>query len=416
MKNRKLKIYLNDKGRSALGRIIVLTGARQTGKTTLTKAAFPNYEYISIEDPVLRSQYTSLTSAQWQKMFPRAILDEIQKEPVLIESIKATYDQYPEPRYVLLGSSQLLLLKKVKESLAGRCVIIEIYPLTLPEMLTNGWDDEVKESFYQQFIQNKIKPNDILPSFSLDKQFAAKQQIFDYYLTFGGYPALVNPSLSDQERYEWLQTYVRTYLERDIRDLADFRNLEPFIKAQKMTAYNTGKLLNYSLLAKEAGISPVTAQKFVQYMELSYQTLLLQPWQRNPRKRLVKTPKLHYLDIGILNAILQKRGELNGPEYESAIIAEIYKQTKNISVPMSLYHLRTQDGREIDLLLEFENHFIAIEIKKSSNINHTDASHLKGLEEILDKPLQKSFVLSNDKNVKKLGENIIAMPAAMFLT
>ena len=118
MKNREISINLLQKSTSTFGRIMVVTGARQTGKTTLVKKLFPDYEYITIEDPVLRNVYKGLSAQQWKTLYPNAILDEIQKEPGIIESIKATYDQWKEPRYILLGSSQLLLMEKVRESLA----------------------------------------------------------------------------------------------------------------------------------------------------------------------------------------------------------------------------------------------------------------------------------------------------------
>ncbi len=114
MKNRQFASVVERKSQSKFGRIVVLTGARQTGKTTLVRKIFPNYEYISVEDPITRRIFSELTSAQWKSLYPNAILDEVQKEPQLIESIKATYDQWEEPRYVLLGSSQLLLLEKVR--------------------------------------------------------------------------------------------------------------------------------------------------------------------------------------------------------------------------------------------------------------------------------------------------------------
>ncbi len=410
-----MKAVLTAKIISPFGRIIILTGARQTGKTTLACACFPEYSYLSIEDPILRSQYTLLTASQWEKTYPNAILDEVQKEPRLIESIKSVYDQYPAPRYVLLGSSQLLLLQKVKESLAGRCHIQEVYPLTIPELLTKSWDEQIKPSFFQQYMTEGSFQIPY-PSFLFDPDFAEKQKYFDYYLHYGGYPALVTNNISDSDRIEWLSNYVRTYLERDIRDLADFKNLEPFIKVQKITAHLTGQLVNFSALAKEASISPKTAQRFLQYLELSYQTLLLAPWHKNPLKRLVKSPKLHYLDPGVHRAILQKRGEVTGHEFESALVAELFKQIKNSAFPVSFYHLATTDGREVDILLETENGYIAIEIKQSVNINSTDAKHLRGLSDILDKPLLQSFILSNDNRVIELDKNILALPAAMFLT
>ena len=415
MKSRFLANNIIAKSNKPFARIIVLTGARQTGKTTLARHCFPDYSYLSIEDPVLRMQYKKLTASQWKESYEKAILDEIQKEPVLIESIKSVYDQYNDVRYILLGSSQLLLLNKVKESLAGRCTIEDVLPLTLPEILTNSWDEPPQDSLLQKFLKTLELP-EYLPSFELHLDFAKRMKVFQYYLIYGGYPALVNESLNDDDRFEWLKSYVRTYLERDVRDLADFKSLEPFVKVQKMTALLTSQMVNYSQLGNEAAVSSKTAQRFLQYLEISYQTIMLQPWFSNKLKRLVKTPKLHYLDPGVQRAILQKKGELTGNEYESAIVAEIYKQAKVIGFNGSFYHLRTFDGAEVDLLLESEDGFIAFEIKMSTNIGKKDARHLKNLSKVLNKPIIHSFILSNDNEVKEINEKILAFPAAMFLT
>lgn len=415
MKSRFLTNTLIKKSNSPLSRIIVLTGARQTGKTTLARHCFPSYTYLSIEDPVLRIQYKNLTAAQWREFYHEAILDEIQKEPILIESIKSVYDQYEDVRYILLGSSQLLQLNKVKESLAGRCFIEDVLPLTLPEILTSSWEDTPIYSYFQQYLVNlKIPQN--LPSFELYDDFAKRMKIFNYYLINGGYPALVDEKLTEDDRFDWLLSYVRTYLERDIRDLAEIKSLEPFIVVQRMTSLLTGQLVNFSRLANEADVSSKTAQRFLRYLEISYQTIMLQPWFSNKIKRLVKTPKLHYLDPGVQRAILQKKGEPTGNEFESAIIAEIYKQTKVVGFRGIFYHLRTHDGAEVDLLIELETEFLAFEVKMSNNIVRKDATHLRNLDKILHKPVLHSFILSNDNDIKEVDKNILAMPAAMFLT
>jgi len=415
MKSRAIKNGIIRKSRSVTGRIVILTGARQTGKTTLAKLSFPEMKYIALDDPMLSGQYSSLTAAQWHHIYPEAILDEVQKIPSLIGSIKAVYDGFSDTRYILTGSSQLLLLSKVRETLAGRCVIFELFPLTIPEILTNKWEENVKTSFFQGYLKSG-KVAGLLPSFTMEPDYAEREGEFRHYLNFGGYPALVNPALNDDERSEWLTGYVRTYLERDVRDLANFRFLEPFVKIQKMTSLLTGELLNYSDLAREAGVSVSTAQKFISYLDMSYQTIQLQPWTRNKVKRLTRSPKLHYLDPGVQRAIIQKSGEMSGNEYESAVVAEIFKQAKNLSLPVSFYHLRTVDGREIDLLIETEKGYIAIEIKMTGTISRSDARHLTGLESLLDKPLLQSFILSNDNKIKKLTDNIVAIPAAMFLS
>lgn len=413
MKYRAISHTIIKKKASKFGRIIVVTGARQTGKTTLMRHIFPDFEYLSIEDPVTIGAFKSLTAAQWKTLYPSAIIDEIQKEPSLVESIKSVYDQFPEPQYILLGSSQILLLKKIRESLAGRCQIVELYPLTLPELLTNSWEDEVQLSYFQHLILgNNVKNTPFL----LDTKHPEKLKTFNTYLNFGSYPAISDSQLHDDDKNDWLLNYVRTYLERDIRDLAEIRNLEPFAKVQKILAINTAQLTNYSQIAVEAGVSSKTVQRFLQYLNISYQTIELQAWSKNSKKRLVKSPKIHYLDIGVLRAVLQKHSEINGHEFKSAIVAEIFKQTKTINHEVSFYHLRTSDGREIDLLIETEHGYIAIEIKKTDKIRYVDANHLRGLEDILDKPILFRFLISNDLTIQDLGNGIIAIPAVQFLT
>lgn len=413
MKNRTIAESAIKKSKSRFGRIIVITGARQTGKTTLVKNLFPDTPYISIEDPVTVEEYKRLTSLQWNSLFPNAIVDEIQKEPQIVESIKSVYDQFPEPRYVLLGSSQILLLKKIRESLAGRCQIIELFPLTIPELLTHSWREKVELSCFQKLISGISIKN--LP-FLLDKDHPKKLEVFKTYLKFGGYPALSAREISEEEKYDWLRNYVKTYLERDIRDLVELNRLEPFTRVQKMVALNTAGLTNYSKIAAEAGVSSKTVQRFIEYMNISYQVLILQPWSRNEKKRLVKSPKFHFLDVGVMRTILQNKGELEGQQFESAIISEIYKQLKYVKPDASCYHLRTTDGREVDLLIETEEGYIAIEIKKSQNIRAVDGKHLIGLEEILNKPVLHRLIVSNDLNTKDLGNGLLAIPAVQFLS
>jgi len=133
-----------------------------------------------------------------------------------------------------------------------------------------------------------------------------------------------NPELDDEDRSLWLSQYVRTYLERDVRDLAALRDLEPFVRLQRYVAFQTGAILNYSGLAQQIGISTKTVQRYIRYLEMSYQTLILPAWERNKSKQLVKAPKLHFLDYGVLQAITQRRGAPNGQEFESLVIAELF--------------------------------------------------------------------------------------------
>ena len=399
-----------------IGRIMVFTGARQVGKTTLVRKVLGDYTYLSIEDPVKSATYQALTADQWHLMYPKAALDEVQKVPALVESIKSVYDQFDDARYALLGSSQILLLQKVKESLAGRCTILELYPLTIPELLTQGWDDEIQLSVWQQVLQQPDVVPSLLPSFVVDPRMPQKVKAWEHLLRFGGYPALVDDDITDDERYLWLKDYVRTYLERDVRDLASFRDLEPYMKLQHILALQTAQTVNVSSLATAIGMSSKTVLRYMEYLNLSYQTLTLQPWERNQGKRLVKSPKIHYLDHGVLQAVLQKRGGMTGAEFESLLVSELFKQAKNLQADVSFHHLRTHDGKEVDLLVEFPNGYVAFEMKMAEHVVRSDARHLLDLQDILDKPLLQAFVLSNDVETKQFAPNVTAVNANMFLS
>ena len=415
MKNRANLAYLQQKVGSRFGRIMVLTGARQTGKTTLVQAGVEGYQYLSLEDPVIRPDFLALSAAQWQQQYPIAILDEIQKAPRLLESIKATYDRYPDTRYILLGSSQILLLERIRESLAGRASLLELYPLTFPELLTDSWDDPVRESRMIQWLRSGA-PGDYWDGIpGADTRYAQVRSLLESYLQFGSLPALTDDTLSAEEKYDWLADYVRTYLQRDLRDLANLRELEPFVRAQRTLAAMTGGLLNVAHLANHAGIAAQTAKRFVTYLEISYQIILLQPWFRNLGKRLSRSPKVHFIDPGVQRALLGRRGVPTGNEFESAVISEVFKQTRNSRLPVTFHHLRTADGREVDLLLELEEGFIPLEIKLTERVSARDARHLRRLDEVLDKPLLHALVLSNDGRIQALDEGITALPVAWFL-
>ena len=231
-------------------------------------------------------------------------------------------------------------------------------------------------------------------------------------------PSLLAADWNDKDRFEWLNDYYRTFLQRDLLDLASLNRLEPFVKAQKSMALRTAQTINFSDLASDAGISPPTAKKFIQYLEISYQVIMLSPWFKNQNKRLMKMPKIHFIDPGVRRSILQKQSEPDGAEFESAIVSEVYKQCKNAKLPVQLYHLRTSDGREIDLLIEREDGYIAVECKQGEKTQKKDARHFKDLEQILDKPLLFSLVVSNDLEIKKLSDsaNTWNVPAPLLLS
>ena len=417
---RQIELELQKLHAKSRGRIIVLTGARQVGKSTIAKKIFKDYPVIDMDSPVERVVYANMTPNDWINQYPQVVIDEIQKLPEIFGTIKACYDRNEKTKFILLGSSQFLLQKGVKESLAGRAAIKELYPFTIPEIINN--EDNVKDSHLIQLLLSETLPEsflDIIPKTSvLDEKFTQAKLAWNYYLNWGGMPALLNQEWSDQDRFEWLIDYHQTFLQRDLLDLARLENLEPFIKAQKSIALRTAQTINFSDLARDAGISPPTAGKFIQYLEISYQVIMLQPWFKNQSKRLMKMPKIHFIDPGIRRSILQKRGDIDGAEFESAVVSEIYKQCKNAGIHIYMYHLRTSDGREIDLLIERDDGYIAIECKQGDKAQKKDAKHFKTLDTILDKPILLSLVVSNDLEIKKLYDTPVIwnVPAALLLS
>ena len=209
---------------------------------------------------------------------------------------------------------------------------------------------------------------------------------------------------------------MRTYLQRDLIDLAQISNLEPFIKSEKVLALRTGTLLNYSEAARLAGVTPDAMRRYMHYLEMSFQVFLLPSWQRNRSKRLSKMPRLHFLDPGICRALTGNFESTDGAFFESAVCAEIYKQFHYARPDWSLYHLRTADGRELDLLIETPNGYIALEIKMSASAAQAHTRHFRELDTLLDKPFLGGVLLTQDRKPRLFAETqSIALPAQIFL-
>jgi predicted AAA+ superfamily ATPase len=362
--------------------------------------AFPDYPVVSMDSPVERAVYEKWRPEDWISQTPRAILDEAQKLPAIFDTVKACFDRSPEVRYLLLGSSQILLLQKVRETLAGRVAIRELYPFSLPELVSAFGGQPSQPSRLLRLLQGP-NPGESMrklfpPDLPLSSEDSDSLRAWDYFLRWGGMPAILGTEWTEQDRFEWLRDYHDTYLQRDLGDLARLDRLEPFVRAQKAAATKTAKTVNFSELARLSEVSPPTARQFIRYLEISYQVFLLPAWFRNQEKRLAKQPKLHFFDPGVRRAVLQKRGDVDGEEFESAVVAEICKQCRTARLPVELHHLHTVDGREVDLLVEREDGFIAIECKQASKVSPADFRHIKALDPVLDKPLLLGVVVSSD--------------------
>jgi len=329
--------------RSALERlargfpVVALTGPRQSGKTTLARASFPDKPYVSLENPDERD-FAEQDPRRFLARFPEgAILDEVQRCPALLSWLQGVVDeQQSMGQFVLTGSAQFDLIAGMTQSLAGRVGRVELLPLTLAEM----------------------QAGDCIPT-SLDK-----------LLLNGGYPAIHQRALAAGD---WFPNYVATYLERDVRQLIAVRDLSQFQRFVRMCAARSGQLLNLTALGADCGISAVTAREWLSVLEASYLVTRLPPYFQNFGKRLVKSPKLYFLDVGLMAWLLGIRDELSiathaarGALFETWVISELIKRRFNAGQPADLYFWRDSSGNEIDVVYETPDGLQALEIKSGS--------------------------------------------------
>ena len=395
--------------RESSRKLVLLTGARQTGKTTLLKSKYGNLKYVNLDAPENRDYVRSISSFLWGETMNEAVIDEAQKEPTVFEKTKFAYDAGELDFTVLSGSSQILLLKQIRETLAGRIILFEMMPLMLSEI--SGRIDKDKILFQRLICaQTFAEVFNNEPSVILPQADALLKTDEDYVLGFGGMPALL--SLNDDERWKWLKDYEYTYLERDLADLARLTDLEPFRKFQKLCALRSGCLINYSDLARDCGVSPDTAKRYLEYLKLSYQVILLQPYSENLTSSIVKSPKLYFQDVGILRSLSGKKEGLSGEIYETMVITEMWKWIKTFGLDNELTFYRTRSGMEVDGILKTDTGIIGIEIKSREELFAKDVTPLKEVAEKLGNRFKGGLVIYRGNKLYKIAEpNIYAVPS-----
>jgi len=398
-------------------RLLLLTGARQTGKTTLAKNKYPNLRYINLDAPENREVVRNMASSFWASDIGPAVLDEAQKEPVIFDKIKFAYDDGALPFSVLLGSSQILLLKKIRESLAGRISIFEIWPLMMSEIFNQNQEPPpflpLVDDLFSPMNLDEIFGNQ--PSVLLTDEDALRRKAQNHILRWGGMPALL--SLNESERFQWLKDYEYTYLERDIADLARLNDLMPFRKFQRLAALRSGCLLNYSELARDAAVSMDTARRYLEYLSLSYQTWFLPPYHANLTSAVIKTPKIYWLDVGLIRQLTGVREVVSGELYESMVVAELVKWRKTMACDGELSFYRTRSGLEVDVLLESSTGVVGMEIKSRSILASKDTRGLKEIASILGDKWRGGAVIYSGNELKRLDEPCIwAVPSHRLFT
>ncbi len=395
--------------------LVVLTGARQTGKTTLARSKYPELRYINLDAPENREAIRKVPTPAWADSIGNAVLDEAQKEPSLFEKIKYAFDEKSISFSLILGSSQILLLKRVRESLAGRVAIHELWPLLMSELYHDAAEAHINP-INHPLLDRLLSAGDFksafkgVPKVLLDKENAKALLAERHLLKWGGMPALL--PLSVDERWKWLKDYEYTYLERDLADMVRLDDLEPFTKFQRLSALRSGRLLNYSELARDASVAVDTARRYLEYLRLSYQVMLLQPYYKNITSSVVKTPKLYWLDVGMLRQLSGQHGELSGEIYETMVVNELFKWIKTAQRRVEMFFYRTRSGLELDLLLQTEQGMIGVEIKGRKKVVPADAGPMKEIAAALGKNWKGGLVVyQGDEIVKVAAPEIWAVPS-----
>jgi len=330
---------------------VVVTGARQAGKTTLARDVWPGAAYVSLDHPGEADQARRAPESFLSRWKPPVVLDEIQYAPELFRYLKVAIDSDRRPGcYLLTGSQAFTLMASVTESLAGRTAVVTLPTLSLDEAVPGATAGDI-----------------------------------DQFLWRGGFPELWSrPELS---RDLWMGSYVATYLERDVRQAVNVGDLRDFDRLVRAAALRAGQLLSYADLARDVGVTPNTVKRWLSVLAASQQLFLLEPYHRQRTKRLIKAPKLYFSDTGLLCYLLgfQDLGALTahamwGAVWENFVVSEIRKHLQAALRPSAMWFWRTAHGDEVDLLIERgPEQFVAIECKTRER---ADASELKGIRRL----------------------------------
>jgi predicted AAA+ superfamily ATPase len=347
--------------------VITLTGPRQSGKTTLVRAAFPTLPYASLEEPDIRQ--IALTDPRgFLSNYPiGAILDEIQNTPDLFSYIQRLVDENRRIQFILTGSSNFLLMEKITQTLAGRTAVLHLLPFSFSEL-------KLGEEPYERLIFK------------------------------GQYPRIYDRDIAPTDFYP---AYIQTYVERDVRMIKNIGDINAFIQFIRLCAGRIGQLLNHTSLANDAGISPNTVKAWLSILESSYILYHLQPYHRNFNKRLVKSPKLYFYDTGVACSLLGIRAEnqvnfhyMKGALFENLIINEFIKRNFNRGENRQPYFWQDNHGKEIDCLLVNGEEVTPVEIKSSKTMSTSYFDNLKYWRRLASLPDDQGYaVYGGDQSI-----------------
>jgi predicted AAA+ superfamily ATPase len=354
--------------------IATVTGPRQSGKTTLCRAVAPHLPYANLERPDLR-EFALRDPRGFLRRYPDgAVLDEVQNVPELLSYLQVEVDAEPRNgRFLLTGSRQLLLDERISQSLAGRTGLLTLLPLTLAELRSAGiglaTDEQILHGFYPRIHDQRIDPSQALGD------------------------------------------YLATYVERDVRMITEIRDRTAFLRFVRLCAGRTAQLLNASQLARDAGVSHQTANNWLSVLEASFVTFRLEPWFANVSKRLVKSPKLYFHDVGLAAHLLRIEDvrqiefhPLRGALFENMVVCEALKARTNDGRRSNMHFYRDNTGLEVDLVIDFAGRLTGVEVKASATARNDQSQGLEKLAGVLPGGLaQRVVVYDGDEEFEREG-------------
>lgn len=386
---------------------ILVTGARQTGKSTVLQKLFPEKKYVPVDDPFIEEQAVEQPEMFMMLNPPPVIYDEVQRAPNLFRYIKIKCDESDERGlFCLSGSQPLELMEGVSESLSGRIGIIELSGLSMREIKGDSFNRSfVPTMEYVQERSKSVKPFD---------------NIWEV-IHRGGYPELQNPEVDWSVFYS---SYIKTYLERDVRSLSAVQNLDDFRKFMIAVAARTGQMINYANIADEVGKDQSTIKRWLSVLEASGIIYLLEPFSSSVLKRAIKTPKVYFRDTGLAAYLTRwltpetlANGAMSGAFFETFVISEILKSYSNrgIDYRYCVSYYRGRDKKktsenEIDLIVEENGTLYPVEIKRSSKVTADQTSAFSVLDGIPDKKRGMGAVICMCPQPGVLRENILQLP------
>jgi predicted AAA+ superfamily ATPase len=382
--------------------VVLIVGPRRAGKTTLVrKMGDAGRTYITLDDQ------TTLDAARSDPVgfirgLNQAIIDEIQRAPDLLLAIKKTVDEdYRPGRFLLTGSANVLTLPRVADSLAGRMETIQMLPLAHAEVTGNA------PRFLERLFDGKLQG---------DPAAIVGEDLVKLVL-IGGFPEAISRE-SERRRQDWARSYLTSVLTRDLRDIADIEKLTELPKFVRLLAEHSGQLVNYSQFGGSINVSHKTGQRYVALLEQVFLVSTLRPWYTNALKRIAKTPKLHFLDSGLLAAtrglsfdrVKANRGEF-GALLESFVFSEVLKLMTGSDLRLTPYHFRDQQMREVDIVLERDDGMIVgIEVKAAATVKSGDFAGLRTLAEACKERFACGVVLYDSADLVPFGDKLAAAP------